>query len=203
CMGGRVSYLMAATNPAIRAAAAFYGGGIHRGEDGPAPIDLTANIRCPIIIFDGEQDEHPSPEEVRSTGAELARHGIVHEVHIYPGVGHGFMSAQGTRRRSEAIDDAWSRLLAWFQPPLVSEPASLATRPFQQPGTALHVSRRLFNALPALIDDRAVPRPDLLEAFPELNTDSWRLFPDGRMETTYRLKPSLTWHDGQPLTADD
>ena len=26
------------------------------------------------------------------------------------------------------------------------------------------------------------------------------VFPDGRMETTYRLKPDLTWHDGAPLT---
>jgi carboxymethylenebutenolidase len=114
CMGGRLSYLMAGTSPEIRAAADFYGGGVLRGEDGPAPLEMTANIRCPIIIFDGEQDEHPSPEEVRKIGAELARHGIVHEVHIYPDVGHGFMSAQGARRRPEAIDDAWSHLLAWF-----------------------------------------------------------------------------------------
>src|SRR5947207_62730 len=26
---------------------------------------------------------------------------------------------------------------------------------------------------------------------------------DGRMETTYRLRPNLTWHDGTPLTAED
>jgi carboxymethylenebutenolidase len=115
CMGGRVSYLMAATNPAILAAADFYGGGIHRGEDGPAPIDLTSNIRCPVIIFDGELDEHPTPEEVRKTEAELARQGVAHEVHIYPDVGHGFMGASGSRRRPEAIEDAWSRLLDWFK----------------------------------------------------------------------------------------
>jgi peptide/nickel transport system substrate-binding protein len=29
------------------------------------------------------------------------------------------------------------------------------------------------------------------------------VFPDGRMETTYRLKPHLTWQDGQPLTAEE
>ncbi len=121
CMGGRVSYLMAATSPAIRAAADFYGGGIHRGEGGPAPIELTPNIRCPVIIFDGEEDEHPSPEEVRQTGAELARHGLVHEVHIYPEVGHGFMSAHGSRRRAEAVDDAWSRLLGWFKQYVAAE----------------------------------------------------------------------------------
>jgi peptide/nickel transport system substrate-binding protein len=83
------------------------------------------------------------------------------------------------------------------------EPATLSTRPFQQPGTALHVSRRLFNALPALIDDKGQPRPQLLESLPQLNTDTWRVSPDGRMESTYRLKPGLKWHDGQPLTSDD
>lgn len=51
------------------------------------------------------------------------------------------------------------------------------------------------------VDD--VPRPVLAETAPELNTDTWRVFPDGRMETVYRLKPGLTWHDGAPLTAED
>ena len=114
CMGGRVSYLMAANNPVIGVAADFYGGGVHDGEGGPSPFEQTRNIRCPIIVFDGEEDRHPSPEEVRKTEAELARHGIVHEVHIYPGVGHAFMSAEGPRHKPEVVEDAWSRLLDWF-----------------------------------------------------------------------------------------
>jgi carboxymethylenebutenolidase len=113
---------MAATNAAIRAAADFYGGGVHKGEGGPSPLELTGNIRCPVIIFDGEEDQHPSPDEVRQTEAELKRHGVPHEVHIYPGVGHGFMGAEGDRRRPEVIDDAWSRLLSWFERHLASEP---------------------------------------------------------------------------------
>jgi len=124
CMGGRMSYLIAATNPAIRAAADFYGGGVHHAEGGPAPIELTGNIRCPIIIFDGEEDRHPSPEEVGQTAAELARHGIVHEVHVYPGVGHAFMTARGERRRQAVIDDAWTRLFAWFDTHLAAAPVA-------------------------------------------------------------------------------
>lgn len=64
-------------------------------------------------------------------------------------------------------------------------------------------ARRLFNAALAIEDEREVPQPYLAERLPELNTDSWRVFPDGRMETTWRLRPSLTWHDGTPLTAED
>jgi peptide/nickel transport system substrate-binding protein len=62
---------------------------------------------------------------------------------------------------------------------------------------------RLFNASLFMHDERAVPQPYLLESRPQLNTDTWRVFPDGRMETTYRLRPGLTWHDGAPLTAED
>ena len=63
--------------------------------------------------------------------------------------------------------------------------------------------RVLLNAGLTLIDDQGETRPYLAENVPALNTDSWRLFPDGRMETRYRLRPGLTWHDGQPLSGDD
>ena len=47
------------------------------------------------------------------------------------------------------------------------------------------------------------PYPVLAQTLPQLNTDTWRVFADGRMETVYKLRPGLTWHDGRPLTADD
>ena len=83
------------------------------------------------------------------------------------------------------------------------EPATLATAALRQASVALYLSKRMFNAELALLDERANPRPYLAEALPELGTDSWRVFPDGRMETVYRLKPNLAWHDGAPHTAHD
>ena len=124
CMGGRMSYLMAGTSPEIKVAACFYGGGILLGEQGPSPLELTPNIRCPVALFDGEEDTHPSPDEVRGIGAELARHGIPHEVHIYPGVGHGYMGAQGAGRRQDVIDESWTSLIAWIERYLVGELAA-------------------------------------------------------------------------------
>jgi peptide/nickel transport system substrate-binding protein len=82
------------------------------------------------------------------------------------------------------------------------EPKSLAGRLIGQVGRSLHF-RRMFNADLALLDDQSNPFPYLAEALPQLNTDSWKVFPDGTMETTYRLRPNLAWHDGTPLTADD
>src|SRR5204863_6674767 len=64
-------------------------------------------------------------------------------------------------------------------------------------------ARRLFNAALFIENEREVPYPYLAEQGPQLNTDTWKVNADGTMETTYRLKPNLTWHDGQPLTADD
>jgi peptide/nickel transport system substrate-binding protein len=65
------------------------------------------------------------------------------------------------------------------------------------------LTRRMFNAAIALVDGEGNVRPYLAERLPALNTDSWRVMPDGRMETTYTLRPGLTWHDGAPLTAND
>src|SRR5206468_7659418 len=72
------------------------------------------------------------------------------------------------------------------------------------PGTgAFDFDQRMFSAFLDLYDDQGRPQPCLAEALPALNTDSWTVFPDGRMETRYHLKPNLVWHDGAPLTADD
>src|SRR4051812_6210389 len=32
---------------------------------------------------------------------------------------------------------------------------------------------------------------------------SWRVNPDGSMDTTWKLRQDVKWHDGTPLTADD
>ncbi len=52
-------------------------------------------------------------------------------------------------------------------------------------------------------DDRGMARPVLAESLPQLGTDTWRMLPDGRMETIYRLRSGLKWHDGTSFTADD
>ncbi|MBM2811569.1 MAG: hypothetical protein HW416_2328 [Chloroflexi bacterium] len=83
------------------------------------------------------------------------------------------------------------------------EPGSIATRTLVQSGGGRQFSTKIFNAQLGLLDDRAQPVPQLAASLPQLNSDSWRVFADGRMETTYRLRPNLAWHDGSPLTADD
>src|SRR5438093_7707684 len=77
------------------------------------------------------------------------------------------------------------------------EPSSLSTKEWVE-GLALGNVKRFFGAYLTIADEREEVRPYLTEALPQLNADTWKVFPDGRMETTYRLKPNLTWPDWAP-----
>ncbi len=65
------------------------------------------------------------------------------------------------------------------------------------------IHKALFTSTLGGLDQQGRPYPILAETLPQLNTDSWKVFPDGRMETTYRLRQGLAWHDGTPITAQD
>src|SRR5688500_16858598 len=51
--------------------------------------------------------------------------------------------------------------------------------------------------------DGRVRQARLAEAVPSLENGLWKLLPDGRMETTWRLRQGAHWHDGAPVTSDD
>jgi len=83
------------------------------------------------------------------------------------------------------------------------EPPSLASRPVVPFSGSLQRPRELFNAQLDFRDENGKPQAQLAQALPQLNTATWTVNPDGTMETIYRLKPNLVWHDGEPLTAED
>jgi ABC-type transport system substrate-binding protein len=63
--------------------------------------------------------------------------------------------------------------------------------------------RHLVNPGLTVLDDQGKQQPLLVEAVPSLENGLWKLLPDGRMETTWRVKSGVRWHDGELLTADD
>lgn len=85
----------------------------------------------------------------------------------------------------------------------LGEPPQLGVKSLVTSGGSFGIPPRFFNATFDITDAREVVHPHLVEALPQLNTDTWRIFPDGRMETRYLLKPNLTWHDGTPLHSED
>jgi peptide/nickel transport system substrate-binding protein len=46
-------------------------------------------------------------------------------------------------------------------------------------------------------------RPQLAVALPSIEAGTWKINPDGTMDTTWKLRPNVRWHDGAPFTADD
>ena len=116
CMGGRIAWLMAATNPIFKCAVPFYGGNI-MGNWGPGetPFALTASINCPMLFHFGATDGNPSPEDKVKLDNELTRLGKEHTFYSYPGAGHAFMDYTNPERHNkEAADAAWPRTLEFF-----------------------------------------------------------------------------------------
>jgi carboxymethylenebutenolidase len=124
CMGGRVAYLMAAANPRLKAAVAYYGGNIFvPWGDGPTPFDRTAEIECPLLGHFGSDDKNPSPDDMRKLDAGLTKLGKAHSFHAYAGAGHGFMNQyQPNSYRADADQASWPRTLEFFAQNL-KEPA--------------------------------------------------------------------------------
>jgi carboxymethylenebutenolidase len=115
CMGGRLAYLSATRDAALRASVVFYGGNIMvPWGDGPAPFDLTERIGCPVLGLFGGEDGNPSPDDVAKIDAELTRLGKTHEFTSYPGAGHAFLNEGRPSYRAEAAEDAWKRCTAWL-----------------------------------------------------------------------------------------
>jgi peptide/nickel transport system substrate-binding protein len=62
---------------------------------------------------------------------------------------------------------------------------------------------QLVNVGLGVVDNTGDLHPRLAEAVPSIENGGWKVFPDGRMETTWSIKPNAAWHDGTPFTADD
>ncbi len=61
----------------------------------------------------------------------------------------------------------------------------------------------LVNGGLAVRDNTSQYRPELAVALPTLDNGLWQVFPDGRMEMTWTIRPGAHWHDGTPFTASD
>src|SRR5437588_4741329 len=46
-------------------------------------------------------------------------------------------------------------------------------------------------------------KPQLAQALPSIDAGTWRVNADGSMDTTWKLRPNIKWHDGTPFTSDD
>ena len=116
CMGGRIAWLMAASNKIFKATVPFYGGNI-MGNWGPGdtPFSMASNINCPMLFHFGAEDGNPSVADRDTFDAELKRLGKDFEFHTYDGAGHAFMDHTNPDRYHEAsAAAAWPRTIDFF-----------------------------------------------------------------------------------------
>jgi peptide/nickel transport system substrate-binding protein len=67
----------------------------------------------------------------------------------------------------------------------------------------LDVLEEMINAGMANYNHEGVLRPQLAEAVPTIENGLWKVLPDGRMETTWKIRSGAAWHDGTPFTSAD
>src|SRR5215468_5803362 len=120
CMGGRVTFLTACQNPAVKAAVPFYGGGIgsvmQPGERTPkAPLEYADKLAAPMLLFFGEKDAFIPLDEVERIKSRLAALKKDAETVVYKGADHGFFCNERPSYNAEAAKDAWGRLLKFFE----------------------------------------------------------------------------------------
>ncbi len=107
---------MAGVSPSLKAAVVYYGGNTFaaRGE-GPSPFERSKEIHCPILGHFGEDDENPSPEDVRKLDTELTKYNKAHEFFSYRGAGHAFMNFAASSFRPDAAQTSWPRTLDFLK----------------------------------------------------------------------------------------
>jgi carboxymethylenebutenolidase len=120
CSGGRHALLAGSRVAGFDAVADLWGGGVIATQDQLSParpvavIDYTAGLEAPLLGLFGNDDRHPSPEQVDQHEADLARHGKDYEFHRYAGAGHGFFYYHTPLYRPEQAMDGWAKVFGFF-----------------------------------------------------------------------------------------
>jgi dipeptidyl aminopeptidase/acylaminoacyl peptidase len=77
-----------------------------------SPLLHAERIRCPLILFQGLEDVVVPPAQTETMALALKRSGTPVEVHLFPGEGHGFRSAEVRSRVLEATEAFFRRHFA-------------------------------------------------------------------------------------------
>lgn len=109
CMGGALSLYAASKNPQVAACVVFYG--IH-----PNVKPDLASLHAPVLGIYAERDGFVTPAVVHELESRLRENGKSAEMHIYPGMDHGFFNDTRSEVYNEAAaKDAWSRVLGFYR----------------------------------------------------------------------------------------
>lgn len=105
CMGGTLSAQLACHDPALKAAAIYYG-------SAPQP-DQLQGIQCPVVGFYGQLDSRIS-DAVPALAESMKNAGKSFESYIYKDAHHAFYNDTRSSYQMEAARDSFSRTLQLF-----------------------------------------------------------------------------------------
>lgn len=112
CKGGGFGALAAARCPEIKAVVEFHG--FARRPDGNPdtrrhPIDVVGDIKQPVLLLHGQNDQLSPVDGMREFAAALTRSGGAVDMHVYPEADHGFAVSTHKGYRADAAGDSFTR----------------------------------------------------------------------------------------------
>jgi len=116
CFGGSLA-LLSSMQRGISGAVCFYGGQIAKPlmSGGPAPIEEVDEVRAPLLLAFGGQDQGIPLEDVKRIEQALAAKNKHFTVQIYPNSGHGFFRDSSNNFDKPEVADAWDRTQAFLK----------------------------------------------------------------------------------------
>jgi carboxymethylenebutenolidase len=120
CWGGRITWLYAAHNPALKAGVAWYGRLV--GATSPLqpahPIDVVDRLQAPVLGLYGGADTGIPLESVERMKAALAQGSDAarrSQFNVYPNAQHAFHADYRPNYDEAAARDGWQRCLDWMR----------------------------------------------------------------------------------------
>lgn len=117
CWGGRITWMYAAHNPAVKAGVAWYGPlarSYHAGDR--TAIEVAPRIKAPMLGLYGGADAGIPNDTVEKMRQALQRAGNTKsEIVLYPDTPHAFHADYRASYRKQQAEDGWKRCLAWFR----------------------------------------------------------------------------------------
>ena len=110
CIGGRISFLQAASGIGLDGVIGFYGPPAAGRSSLPAPTDEAPRFSCPVLgLFGG--DDAAIPAEARDEfDRALTAAGVEHRFVVYEGAPHSFFDRK-FEEYADASADAWRQML--------------------------------------------------------------------------------------------
>ncbi|MCW5736161.1 MAG: dienelactone hydrolase family protein [Enhydrobacter sp.] len=120
CWGGRIVWMYAGHNPAVKAGVAWYGPLVRDATPlAPTnPVDVAKSLHAPVLGLYGGADTGISLDSVEKMNAALKAGSPAaqkSQIKVYPDTPHGFNADYRPSYRKEQAEDGWKLALAWFK----------------------------------------------------------------------------------------